>query len=315
MIAAQALHVAVDFRIPDLLAAGPKSSVQLAAACGAHAPTLERLLHALTNINVFQRGADGLFRNSPMSEMLRRDHPQTLWAEAMYLPAPYVWKVVGDLSESVRTGESAFTRVHGQTFYEYLAHHPDDAAAFDRVMTQEIVWTTPAVLKAYDFSRFRQIVDVGGGQGMFLRALLLATPGLFGVLFDLPGVVAEAGALLRDVDGRSRIVAGNFLDSVPAGGDAYMLKKVLANWSDTDAVKILSSVRRAIPPDGTLLLLEHLADSSAHPIGLTDLVMLLIFGGRGRSESDFRSLVQSAGFSLSRIVPAGNYSLIECRPT
>jgi hypothetical protein len=312
ILAAQAIHTAVKFRVPDLLASGPKTVAELASACGAHAPTLERLLRALTSIEMFQRTPDGRYRNSPLTEVLRSDHPQSLRSEGMFLPAPFLWAPLGELSESVRTGEPAFERVFGQSFFSYLGDHPDEAAVFDRVMTQEIIWTTPALLRAYDFSRFKQLVDVGGGQGVFLSNILAATPQLQGVLFDQPQVVAEARELLKGtVAARVKIVGGSFFDLVPEGGDAYVLRRVIHDWEDEDAVKILGNVRLAMGRDGTLLLVENLIDSAVRPAGLMDL-MMLVLGGRERTEADFRSLLQSAGFSLSRVIPAGAYCLIEC---
>lgn len=313
MVAAQAIHAAVKFRLPDLLAAGPKLSSELAAECGAHAPTLERLLRALTSIEMFQRLPDGRYKNSPATEILRRDHPQTLWAEAMFLPAPFVWLPLGELVESVRTGKTAFDRVFGQGIFSYLAERPEEAAAFNRVMTQDIPWTTPALLKAYDFSRFRRLVDVGGGHGTFLGHILAAVPNLRGVLFDQAQVVAGARDSFKgDVAGRIEIAYGSFFEKVPEGADAYVLRRIIHDWDDEEAVKILSNVRNAMDGGGTLLIIEGLIDSATRPVGLLDL-MMLVLGGRERTETEFRNLVQSAGFTLSRVVPTGTYSVMECK--
>lgn len=313
ILAAQAIHAAVKFRIPDLLASGPKSAAELATECGAHAPTLERLLRALTSIEMFQRLPDGRYKNSPGTEILRRDHPQSLWAEGVFLPAPFLWRPLGELEESVRTGEAAFDRFFGQGFFAYLAEHPDEAAVFNRVMTQEILWTTPALLKAYDFSRFNRLVDVGGGHGVFLSLILAALPKLEGVLFDQPQVVAGARDTFKgDAAKRATMSSGNFFESVPEGGDAYLLRRIIHDWQDDEALKILSNVGAAMKPGGTLLIIEGLIDSAVRPVGLMDL-MMLVLGGRERTEAEFQKLVQSAGFSLDRIVPAGAYSVIECK--
>jgi hypothetical protein len=315
ILAAQAIHAAVKLRVPDHLASGPKTIAELASACGAHERTLERLLRALTSIEMFVRTPEGRYRNSPLTTVLCTDHPQSLRSEGMFMPAPYMWLALGELSESVRTGEPSFERVHGQSFFAYLAAHPDDAAIFNRVMTQEITWTTPALLRAYDFSRFKQLVDVGGGQGTLLRNLLAATPKLEGVLFDQPSVIAEAKEVLKSsVAARVKLTAGSFFDSVPPGCDAYMLRRIIHDWEDEDAARILGNVRRAMGgAGGTLLLVEALLDSTASPAGLMDL-MMLVLGGRERTEAEFRSLLGSAGFSLNRVIPAGAYSLIECHP-
>lgn len=170
------------------------------------------------------------------------------------------------------------------------------------------------MLRAYDFSRVKRLVDVGGGHGLFLSQILAASPKLEGVLFDQPQVVAVAEKHLKgEVAARIKIVKGSFFNSVPEGADAYLLKRILHDWNDQDAARILGNVRRAIPANGKLLLLESLVDSPVNPAGLTDLVMLVI-GGRERTEADFRSLLESSGFSLRRIVPVGPHSLLECQP-
>jgi hypothetical protein len=313
ILAAQAIHAAVTFGIPDLLASGPKSAEELAHVCGAHAPTLERLLRALTSIELFRRLPDGRYKNSPGTEILRRDQPQSLWGEGMFLPAQFVWRPLGELTESIRTGETAFDRVFGQGIFEYLAEHPDDAEAFNCVMAQEILWTTPALLRAYDFSRFKRLVDVGGGYGVFLSHILAATPGLEGVLFDQSQVVAKArDSFPAAIAERTTIVPGSFFDCVPQGGDAYLLRRIIHDWNDGEALKILINVHNAMTPQGTLLVVEGLIDSPTRPVGLMDL-MMLVLGGRERTESEFRNLFSNAGFTLERVIPAGTYSLLQCK--
>jgi hypothetical protein len=313
-IAAQAIHVAAKLRIADLLASGPKTIAELASHSGSHPPTLERLLRALSTLGMFASTSDGRFRNTPLSETLRSDHPQSQREGALFLPARFLWLPIGELYESVRTGEPAFQRIFGQPFFEYLAAHPADAAVFNTAMTQGIAWTTPALLAAYDFSRFEQLVDVGGGEGALLRDILAATPRLHGVLFDLPQVVAGASEILRgEIAARCQIVGGNFFDSVPEAADAYLLKGVIHDWPDDDAARILRNTRRAIRSDGILLLVEGVVDSAARPVGLMELLMLVI-GGRERTEADFRLLLAATGFSLTRIVPTEASSLIECHP-
>lgn len=314
IIAAQAIYVAAKLRIADLLASGPKTIAELASESGTHPPTLERLLRTLSTLEMFAPASDGRFRNTPLSEMLRSDHPQSQREGALFLPARFLWLPIGELFESVRTGEPAFRRIFGQPFFEYLAAHPADAAVFNNAMTQGIAWTTPALLEAYDFSRFEQLVDVGGGEGALLRDILVATPRLHGVLFDLPQVVARASEILTgDIAARCQIVGGNFFDAIPKDADAYLLKGVIHDWPDDDAARILRNTRRAIRPDGTLLLIEGIVDSTARPVGLMELLMLVI-GGRERSEAEFRSLLASVDFSLARIIPTETSSLIECHP-
>ncbi|MFZ0962981.1 MAG: methyltransferase [Terriglobia bacterium] len=314
IIAAQAIHVAAKLGIPDLLASGPKTIAELASESRAHPATLDRLLRALSTLEMFALTPDGRFRNTPLTELLRADHPQSQRAAALFLPAGFLWRPLGKMEESVRTGEPAFQRIFGQRFFEYLATHPDDATVFNAVMTQGVAWTTPALLAAYDFSRFDRLVDVGGGEGALLRDILLATPRLRGVLFDLPQVVSRAPEVLTgDIAARCQIVGGDFFHFVPEGADAYLLKGVIHDWPDEDAARILRNTRHAIRPGGTLLLVEGVVDSNARPVGLMALLML-VFGGRERTEGDFRSLLAASGFALTRIIPTEASSLLECRP-
>ena len=314
IIAAQAIHAAVKLRLPDALASGPKTAAELALESGAHPHSLECLMRALSTLEVFVRTPDGRFGNTPLADVLRADHPQSQREGALLLTSAFLWRPLGELEESVRTGEPAFERIFGQRFFPYLASHPDDAAVFNAAMTQGVSWTTSALLAAYDFSRFTQLVDVGGGGGALLRDILVATPSLRGILFDLPQVVSHASEILTgDIAARSQIVGGDFFNSVPEGADAYILKGVIHDWPDADAAKILHNVRRAIRSDSTLLLVEGLVDSADSPSGFSELLMLVI-GGRERTEEEFRSLLAAAGFDVSRVVPTGKSTLIECRP-
>src|ERR1039458_2491632 len=292
IIAVQAIHAAAKLRIPDLLASGPKTIAELAAGSGAHPPSLERLLRALSTLEMFAPTRDGRFRNTPLTELLCTDHPQSQRNTALFLPAPFLWRPLGELYESVRTGNPVFERIFGQSFFDYLAAHPADAAVFNAVMTQGIAWTTPALL----------------------RAIVKATPRLHGVLFDLPQVVARSSEILTgDIAVRCQVVGGSFFDSVPEGADAYVMKGVIHDWPDNDAATILRNTRSAMRPDGTLLLIEGIVDSAARPVGVMELLMLVI-GGRERTEADFRSLLAATGFSFTRIIPTEASSLIECHP-
>lgn len=310
IIAAQAIHAATKLGIADLLSSGPKSVAGLAGDSGAHPLWLECLLRALSTLGIFAITPDGRFCNTPLSDVLRTDHPESQRASALFLPAAFLWRPLGELYETIRTGESAFQRIFGQRFFDYLASHQDDAATFNTAMTQGIGLTSSTLLAAYDFSRFGSLVDVGGGEGALLRDILSTTPGTRGVLFDLPQVVSGASALLTgDVGARCQVVTFN---SVPEGGDAYLLKGVIHDWPDQDAIKILRNTHRAMGPKGTLLLIENLIDAH-RPVGMIELLMLAI-GGRERTEANFRSLLAAAGFAITRIVPAEGASVIECHP-
>jgi SAM-dependent methyltransferase len=314
IVAAQAIYVAAKLRIPDLLASGPKTAAELAADCGAQPAALERLLRALGTLEMFERTADGRFRNTPFTEVLRTSHPESQRESALFLPAAFLWRPLGELEYSVRTGGPSFERIFGQRFFDYLDGHAEDAALFNAVMTQGVAWSSPALLAAYDFSRFERLVDVGGGEGGLLRDILSSTPGLRGVLFDLPQAVARAPQVLTgEIAARCEIVAGNFFDSVPEGADAYLMKGIIHDWPDEDAAKILRNTRRAIRNGGTLLLVENIVDSTLRRPGMMELLMLVL-GGCERTEADFRSLLASTGFAISRIIPTEASQVIECHP-
>jgi hypothetical protein len=312
IIVAQAIHTAAKLGIGDLLASGPKSAAELAADSRAHAHSLECLLRALSTLGVFATTPDGRFCNTRLSDVLRADHPNSQRFSALFLPAAFLWRPLGELYETVRTGEPAFQRIFGQRFFDYLASHQDDAATFNAAMTEGTGWTSSALLAAYDFSRFHLLVDVGGGEGALLRDILSASPGTRGVLFDLPQVVSGSSALLTGVAARCQVVGGDFFDSVPEGGDAYLLKGVIHDWPDQDAIKILRNTRHALRLGGTLLLIEKMVDTQ-RPVGMIELLMLVV-GGRERTEADFRSLLAETGFEIARIIPAEGTWVIECHP-
>jgi O-methyltransferase domain/Dimerisation domain len=308
-LAVQAVHVAAKLGLADLIADGSKTAEELAQATGAHAPSLARLLRALTSLEVFADDGGGRYRQTALSETLKSDHPQSVRRWALMLGAPFVWKPCGELSETIRTGQTAFERVHHAPFFEYLAGHPDDAAVFNAAMSSVPAYIA-AFVGAYDFSRFERIVDVGGGQGARLRAILAANPNLRGVLHDLPAVVRGAEAFPR-----CEIVGGDFFEGVPEGADAYLLAGIIHDWNDEAAVKVLKNCRKAIRNDGVLLLVETMLTPSSDPArALMDVLMMVLTGGRERTEAEFRTLLGHAGFSLTRVIPTPASSILECRP-
>jgi SAM-dependent methyltransferase len=263
----------------------------------------------LTTVGVFVERSPGEFENTPLSDALRGDHPQSMKSYAIFLSAPFIWKAWGDLYEAVRSGDTAFQHAHGKPYFAFLAENPGDAAVFNAAMNSGSAMSGPAVTAAYDFSRFTKIVDVGGGQGLLLHAILTAAPQTRGVLFDFPEVVAGA-ALLRsgDVAGRCEIVGGDFFESIPDGGDVYILKGVIHDWNDREAVKILNSCRRAVASGGKLLLYETVLDPRQESVSANfmDVLMMALTGGRERTEDDFRELLRGAGFSLTRAIPTSS---------
>jgi len=314
-IAVQAVHVAAKYALADLLAGGPKGIEELADATHTHGSSLGRLLRALASLGIFTEDTAGRYRQTALSDTLRSDHPESIRPFAMMLGAHFFWKPIGALEETVRAGEPSFERICGAPFFDYLAGHSDDAAVFNAAMSSSPAHLA-AIVGAYDFSRFERIVDVGGGHGLLLAAILSANPRLRGVLYDLPSVVAGASALRQEpISQQCEIIGGDFFHEVPAGADAYLLKGVIHDWNDEAALNILNNCRRAIRPDGTLLLVDHVLKRSTDPAkALMDLLMLVLTSGRERTESEFRSLLEEAGFSMAQVIwGAAGVSIIEGR--
>jgi SAM-dependent methyltransferase len=314
-IAVQAIHVAAKLALADHIAGGAKSVAELAAATNTDGTSLGRLLRALSSLGIFTEDAPGRYRQTPSSDTLRSDHPQSIRRWAMMLGARFVWEPCGALHEAIRTGDPAFEVVYGAPFFKYLGEHPDDAAVFNAAMSSMPSYIA-ALVEAYDFSRFERIVDVGGGHGAKLFAILSANPRLRGVLYDLPTVVAGAPAP-RDaaIASRCEIVGGDFFDGVPDGADAYLLSGIVHDWGDEAAATILRNCRRAIRPDGTLLLVETMLTPSSDPSrALMDVLMMVLTGGRERTEAELASLLRHAGFSLTRLIPTAGASILESRP-
>ncbi len=315
----QAIAVAADLGIADLLADGPKASSELARATGAHPRALYRLLRALAGVGVFTEVEPERFGLTPMAELLRADAPNSLRGMALYLCGEEYWRVWGQLGYSVRTGQPAFEHVHGVGPWEYRTQHPETNAAFNAFMTSLVTQVASAVADAYDFSGLSTVVDVGGSHGALLVAILRAHPALRGVLFDLPHVAdgakgrLEAAGLLD----RCEVIGGDMFDGVPEGGDAYILSRVIHDWGDERSVAILTNCRRAMRPAGRLLLVEEVIPPGDTPSygKLSDLNMLVSPGGQERTEAEYGALYEAAGFALTRVIPTrSRVSIIEGEP-
>jgi hypothetical protein len=345
---AQAISVVAALGVADALADGPRDVEALAAAatpsaatteiaCATHvpvsrwisaagggapsadarAPSLYRLLRALASVGIFAEGDDGRFRLTPLAEPLRGDDPDSVRAQAIMLGEAWAWRPFEHLLESVRTGRSAFERAHGLPIFEYLARHPEASAAFDAGMTPQL--GDGAVAADYDFSRFGTVVDVGGGRGSFLAAILRAHPAVRGVLFEQAHVVPGARQYLdaAGLSSRCEVVAGDIFAAVAAGGDAYVLKRVIHDWDDDRAVRILERCRRAMPPTGRLLVVETvIPPGNAPSFGkLLDVLILAWTGGKARTEAEHRRLLEAAGFAVTRVVPTRSaLSVVEAAP-
>jgi hypothetical protein len=315
----QAISVAAVLGIADLLADGARTSADLAAATDAHPGALYRLLRALASAGLLVEGDGRLFELTAIGEGLRSDAPEPVGSWAAHVGQPYYWQAWGNLLHTVRTGDSGFRAAHGMDAWEYRTEHPREGAIFDRAMTDLARTAIRAVLEVHDFARYGTVVDVGGGHGALLASVLARHPGMRGVLFDQPQVVAGAGPVLEaaGVADRCRVTGGSFFDSVPGGGDAYVLKSILHDWDDAAATTVLRQCRRAVPEGGSLVVIERdLGRANEAPEAkLSDLNMLVVLGGRERTIEEYGALFDAAGFRLVDAVPtAAGLSVIEGAP-
>lgn len=315
----QALYVAARLAIPDLLADGPRSVVELAALSDAHAPSLARLLRALTTLDVVAEVEPDVFGLTPLGELLRSDVPESRRAWLLFTGGDQYdrWS---DLLHSVRTGETTAQHLYGMSSWEWRAQHPDLNVMFNDAMVEMATRRITAVLATNDFSRFGTMVDVGGGRGALLAGILQANPGMRGVLFDLSHVVDGAEAIFKSagIADRASVVAGDFFADVPQGGDAYILSAILHDWDDERATAILENCRRAMVQHCTLLLIERVLPTVTgfewEPY-FSDLNMMQALNGRERTEGEWRHLLDGAHFAFRRIAPTGGpISVIEAVP-
>jgi O-methyltransferase domain/Dimerisation domain len=316
----QAIHVAAALGIADLLADGPRTADDLATLSDSHPASLYRLLRALASVGVLHEDDERRFALTDLGQCLRSDAPEPVGGWAEYIGRPYRWESWAHLIHSVRTGENAFRHAHGVDVWEYWSRAPEEGAIFDRAMTHGSLATNRALLDAYDFGRFGTVVDVGGGQGAFLAALLAEHATMQGVLFDQPQVVETAGELLgaAGVADRCEVVAGSFFEAVPAGGDAYVLQGILHDWADDDAVAILRVCRQAVARDAALLVLERElgAPNENRDAKFADLNMLVGPGGRERTLTEYGELFAASGFQLRGMSPSrSGIDIIEATAT
>jgi hypothetical protein len=302
----QMVYVAAKLGIADHLATGPLTADELAARVGAHPRSLYRLLRALTHVGVFAEDDDRRFRLTPTAELLRSDAPGSLRAFALSYGEPWWWNPWGRLLETVHTGSTAFDLAMDQDFFTYLDRHPEAAATFNANMTSMTARELPEVVTTYDFAGAGTLVDVGGGHGAFVTAILQRGGRERAVLFDRPAVIAGARAPLEaaGVVDRCSLVEGDFFDAVPAGGDTYTLKDIIHDWDDERAVAILRTCRAAMAPGAKLLLIERvLPPGGEAAIGkMVDVTMMVLTGGMERTEDEYRRLLEQAGFTLRRAV-------------
>ena len=312
-----AIRVVCDLGVADLLVDGPRPVEELAAATGAHAPSLHRTLRALGCKGIFAEVEPGRFALTPLAELFRSDHPLSLRGAYPLLAANFeAW---ARFDYTVRTGKPAFDHVHGRRYYDYLADAPYDSERFDDIQTAGTRLELRAMLRVYDWGRFDTVVDIGGGNGAFLAGLLTRRPGLRGILLELPDVAERAGAVIEraGVADRCEVVAGSFFDTMPEGADAYLLKRVLYDWDDEEAAALLRRIRAAARDDSTLLVLDPVIEpgNDFDPGKIYDLLSMTMLGGRARSRDELAELFAASGFELTQVIATDMFPVVEGRPS
>jgi hypothetical protein len=306
-MASQCLTVVANLSVADQLAGGAASTAELAEKVGANPDGLYRVLRALAALGIFRELPGRRFENNEVSALLRGDVPHSLRAMVRWLNAPCSWQAWGRLDHSVKTGKPSFDEVHGQQVFAYFREHEDAGRVFNEAMTAGSGLVAETVAKSYNFSGCETIVDVGGGHGALLNAIVSHHEGPRGIVFDLPEVVEGASEILIAGGHADRIdtAAGDFFEGVPGDADVYLMKHIIHDWSDEHCVRILDNCRRAMKPGGRVLVIDQVvSDAPEAAMGkMLDLEMLVMTdGGRERTEAEFAALFERAGLELARIV-------------
>jgi hypothetical protein len=319
----QAIYVAAKLGIADLLKDGPQSCVALATSTGSDAPSLFRLMRALSSVGIFSQLGKGSFALSRLAESLQTDVHGSLRAMLITIGEIH-YQACGNLLHSVQTGSPAFNNVFGASLFDYLQQNVDAADAFHQGMANVSSMLAYLILMAYEFAGISSIVDIGGGQGKLLEKILQFNPNIRGTVFDTAATIERARQQLGNnaKARRCSYVAGDFFTSVPQGAEAYILCGVIHDWDDNRAITILRNCRRAMAGKGRVLLVDMVVPESDEVSfsKLLDLNMLAMTGGRERTRAEFRCLLEAANYELTRIIPTmAPQSIIEavpkvCRP-
>jgi len=298
------LYVAAELNIAWLLKDGEKQITELAQESGSDDESLYRVMRALASHNIFREGTNRIFANTRLSKPLM-DGDGSLRQMLRHHLGKLNWQISGELLECVRTGKDAFRRNYNQNIYDYLAGDPGNYEIFDRSMSDLSSLGLAPLLQAYNFSSFRTLADVGGGEGFLLANILKNYPAMQGILFDMPAALTKATDIFQqyDVMNRVKLKEGNFLESIPEGADGYLLKNIIHNWNDEDCITILSNIRKVLPVKGKIIIVEMIVPEANIPSAakMIDIQMLTSMpGGRERTRKEFESLFRRAGLILCR---------------
>jgi SAM-dependent methyltransferase len=312
----QAVGVVALLGVADQLGEGPRGTKELAQAVGADADALYRVLRLLASVGVFAEAPPNTFALTPLGETLRSGAPDSVRNFAITETAPGHWLPWGRLSESVRSGQPMAREALGMELFDWYAQNPEEAGFFTAAMGNLSALAAAELVRVYDFSAVRTVLDVGGAHGVLLTAILRANPSAHGILFDLPHVIetAETAVAAEGLSQRCELVSGDFFEAVPEGADLHLLKQIVHDWDDDRAKRLLQNCHRALNPEGKLLLVEMVIppDNRPSPAQAMDLNMMVLLGGRERTEDEYQRLFQAAGFQLEGIIPThAPFSVIE----
>jgi O-methyltransferase domain/Dimerisation domain len=315
-VAAQSIYVAAKLGISDLLADGPKTVEELASATNTDTPSLYRVLRALASLGIYFEEENKKFRLTESAELLGSESSKSLRDMAIFMGEDWHWNVWGKTLFSVQTGKPAWAEVNGQDPFPYLQANPEKARIFDKAMTSLSNLAIKAVVDGYDFSGVEKLIDIAGGQGRLLTGILDSNPSMRGVLFDLPHVLEGARKVVSSspAAGRVEFASGDFFESVPAGGDAYIMKHIIHDWDDERAILILKNIKQAMNTGGRVLLVESVIAPANQPdFGkLMDIEMLVSPGGKERTEEEYKELFAKSGLRFTRIIKTQSpYGVIE----
>ncbi len=314
-ILSRALTLAAELKIADTLKDAPKSAHEIATELSLHIDSLYRLLRFLSSHKIFEENNNHQFCLTPISQLMISDAPDSMHAYLDMLADNPPWDSIRNMYHTIKTGEPAFEHLHNVKFFEYMLQHPESNCRFNAGMSSFTSPDDSSIVNAFNFDKYKCVVDVGGGKGSFLATILSSYKDISGVLYDQPEIVNEPVEAISNYSSkRCEIKKGDFFKNVPQGGDLYTLKLILHDWDDELAVKILKNCHAALPADGKLLVIEGVMSkgNEPDPHKQLDMSMMLIFGGRERTEKEFDGLFLQAGLRLSRIIPTpSRLSIIE----
>jgi hypothetical protein len=314
-VPAHAVHACAELDLADRINSGADTLEQLATETGCDPDALERLLRFLVGLGLFHQ-VDGRYQLGDMGRFMLQDSPGSQWANARMtgrlVPA---WQ---QIMHSLKTGETGFHKAYGNSLFEHLQQNQADEGLFDTAMTSVHGAETQAMLDSFDFSGFQCVADIGGGNGSVLEGLLRSYPHMQGILFDSPNAAERAEVTMRSsvISERCRFVGGDFFKDIPISADAFLLRHILHDWSDTDAITILRNCRQALPAHGKVLIAEMILPDGDEPspVPMFDLMMLVVAGGKERSVAAYSDILEAAELTLGNVTPtASPVSIIEAR--